>query len=84
MSLPLVISTVVGGPVCVGEDWGGHGEIYTAEHYVEDPRLTLLTEVNRNVMRECSAQLAASQGMTTPAALALVESPWQVADKVLE
>ena len=37
MSLPLVISTVVGGPVCVGEVWGGHGEIYTAEHYVEDP-----------------------------------------------
>ena len=84
ISLPLVISAVVGGPVCVGEDWGGHGEIYTSEHYVEDPRLRLLTEVRENVMRECSAQLAAKQGMTTPAASALVESLWQIADKVSE
>ena len=84
ISLPLVISTLVGGPVCVGEDWGGHGEIYTSENYVEDPRLTLLTEVRENVMRECSAQLAERQGMTKQAALALVESLWQVADKVSE
>ena len=84
MSLPLVISTVVGGPVCVGEDWGGQGEIYTSEHFAEDPGLTLLMEARENVMRECSAQLAARQGLTTLAASALVESLWQVVDKVSE
>ena len=84
VSLPLVISTVVGSPVCVGEEWGGHSASFTSENYVEDPRHTLLKEARENVMRVCSAQLAERRDLTTPAASALVESLWQIADKVSE
>lgn len=84
VSLPLVISTVVGSPVCVGEEWGGHGVIYGSEEHAEDPRLTLMAEVRENVIRECAAQLAERQGLTTPASSALVESLWQIVDKTME
>ncbi len=84
ISLPLLISTVVGGPVCVGEDWGGHGELYVSEVHADNPRFTLMVEVRENVLSECSAQLAERQGLSTTAALALVQSRWQMVDLIAE
>ena len=80
ISLPVVISTVADGPVCVGEDWVGHGEIYVSEHDAEDPGHLLIAEARENVQSECTEQLAQRQGLPTMAASALVQSRWQLVE----
>lgn len=84
ISLPLLIATVVDGPVCVGEDWGGHGEIYVSEDHAEDSGHLLMAEARENVQRECTEQLAQRQGLPTMAASALVQSRWQLVELFVE
>ena len=71
---------VVDGPVCAGDGWEGHGEIYVSEDHAEDHGHLLMAEARENVQSECSAQLAQRQGLPTMAASALVQSRWQLVE----
>lgn len=83
-SWPFVTSTVEERPARSGEGWESHGMIYVSEQHAEDPNLTLKAEVRKNVLRECSAQLAERHGLPAAAASALVQSRRQIVDLMVE